>query len=511
MMAAQHVETGFSLKQLLSGIVEVNVDVNISMLTLDAREIAVGGLFFAVSGAQSHGMQFAEQALKNGAAAIVFDPASGGDLLSKKFSNRDDVVMYGLNNLSNYVSEIASRFYQKPSKKVPVIGITGTNGKTSISHFVAQAMGVRQPCAVMGTLGWGFLDGLAQTVNTTPDAVSVQRDLCALVNERAKAISMEVSSHGLQQRRVAAVEFEGAVFTNLTQDHLDYHGSMEAYGAAKLELFRSPSLKYAVVNLDDDYSATIVKALASSVTLFGYSRSPMAGERVDVLLRIRNEVVGVDGLNFSFDYQGQQYEVHSKLLGGFNVDNTAATLTVLLAQGWEILDAIDAIAGLKNVPGRMQHILLDESLPLVVVDYAHTPDALASVLKTVREHCDGTLIVVFGCGGDRDSSKRELMGQVASAHADSIIVTNDNPRHESAAQIAKAIMLGVDDGVQAEVLLDRESAIKKAVNSASANDIIVVAGKGHESYQLMADKKLPFSDAGVVRSALQLRLKGGEL
>ena len=509
MMAAQHIEPGFSLRNLLLGIAEVGDDVGVSMLTLDARDITIGGLFLAVSGAQRHGMQYAEQAIQNGVAAIVFDPKFGGDLLSKKFTNRDDVVMLELSDLSKYVSEIASRFYQYPSKKIPVIGITGTNGKTSVSHFIAQAMGASQPCAVIGTLGWGFLGRLTKTVNTTPDAVSIQRSLSGLLDEKAEAIVMEVSSHGLQQNRVAAVEFNGAVFTNLTHDHLDYHGSMDAYGEAKLKLFQSPALKFAVVNLDDSYSTKIIKTLDLDVKLFGYSRLPTTDKKVDVLLRITNEVVDVGGLSFSLDYQGHQYDVRSELVGGFNIDNITATLAVLLAKGWEIREAINAVANLKNAPGRMERILLDESLPLVVVDFAHTPDALASVLESVREHCDGKLIVVFGCGGDRDPSKRELMGQVASTLADSVIVTNDNPRHESAECIAEAIMLGVRDDAEAEVLLDRKAAISKAVSDASVNDVVVVAGKGHEDYQLMADERMPFSDIDVVRSALHYRLTGG--
>lgn len=507
MMAAQHIESGLSLRDLLSGIAEVDVDVDVSMLTLDARDIAIGGLFLAISGSQNHGMQYVRQAIKNGAAAIIFDPKSGGNLLSKKFVNRDDIVLLELSDLSNYVSEIASRFYQYPSKETSVVGITGTNGKTSISHFMAQAMGIRQPCGVIGTLGWGFLGRLTKTVNTTPDAVSVQCGLSQLVNEKAQAIAMEVSSHGLQQHRVAAVEFDGAVFTNLTHDHLDYHGSMEAYGEAKLTLFKSPTLKFAVVNLDDSYSSVIVKTLASPVTLLGYTRLSKVNERVNALLHITNEVVDKDGLRFSLNFQGRQYDVRTDLLGRFNIDNVTATLAILFAQGWGVQEAIEAVEGLESIPGRMECISLDDSLPLVIVDFAHTPDALASVLKSVREHCDGRLMVVFGCGGDRDSSKRTLMGQVADAHADSIIVTNDNPRHENAEKIAEEIMLGA--GAEAEVLLDRESAINKAVNSASADDVVVVAGKGHEGFQLIADKKLPFNDADVVRSALQHRLKGG--
>ena len=219
------------------------------------------------------------------------------------------------------------------------------------------------------------------------------------------------------------------MFTNLTHDHLDYHGSMEAYGEAKLTLFKSPTLKFAVVNLDDSYSSVIVKTLASPVTLLGYTRLSKVNERVNALLHITNEVVDKDGLSFSLNFQGQKYDVRSDLLGRFNIDNIAATLAILFAQGWGMQEAIEAVKGLESIPGRMECISHDDSLPLVIVDFAHTPDALASVLKSVREHCDGRLIVVFGCGGDRDSSKRALMGQVADAHADSIIVTNDNPRH----------------------------------------------------------------------------------
>ena len=507
MMAAQYLGGVFSLKELFADVVEIDADLSISMMTLDARDVKSGGLFFAVSGSNSHGMQYADQAIKNGASVIAFEPAQGGSLLARKYAQQAGVVLIEVEGLALVISQLASRFYQHPSRQLSVVGITGTNGKTSVSHYLAQAMQGSVSCGVIGTLGWGFLSNLVKTNNTTPDAVSTQAQLASLVNDSAEAVAVEVSSHGLQQHRVASVQFEGAVFTNLTHDHLDYHGSMEAYGEAKLELFKNSHLKYVVVNLDDSFSSKILDVLPNSVVVYGVTRFKNTDSRVNVPLFIQNERHDLKGLSFELGCLGETRLVCTKLLGDFNADNIACTLAVLLAAGRPIEGAVDSVKSIEAVAGRMEFIQLSEQLPSVVVDYAHTPDALASVLRTVRLHCAGKLIVIFGCGGDRDQGKRSLMGSVAGELADTILITSDNPRNESAGAIAEQIILGVAD--QAKVIreFDREQAIKRGVDIASSDDIIIVAGKGHEDYQLVGSERLSFSDAVVVRRALEARLE----
>ncbi|PCH83805.1 MAG: UDP-N-acetylmuramoyl-L-alanyl-D-glutamate--2,6-diaminopimelate ligase [Piscirickettsiaceae bacterium] len=508
MMAAKRYEAEMtSLRELLAGVVNVDVDVCISMMTLDARSVESDGLFCAVNGSRAHGLQYADQAIRHGVSAIIYDPAGGGLLLAEKYNKRSDVVMVAIVNLASQLSELAARFYQRPANKLSVIGITGTNGKTSVSHYIAEAMQERQRCAMIGTLGWGFLGELIKTDNTTPDAISVQAQLASAGHAGAKVVAMEVSSHGLQQARVATVAFNGAVFTNLTHDHLDYHGSMEAYGAAKLALFENQSLTYAVINLDDEFSAKILSVLSPSVRVYGYSRVPHLNADVDVLMCVENELNDIDGLSFQLNLLGRLASVKASLFGDFNVDNVVATMAVLLAEGWSLTDAADAVQSISNVPGRMECVVIDDALPMVIVDFAHTPDALASVLKTVRQHCGGSLSVVFGCGGNRDRSKRALMGNVAADYADSIIITTDNPRDESAEEIAQHILGGVKDQSSTSIVLDRAEAISQAINDASIGDIVVVAGKGHEDYQLIGGKTLRFSDVEVVRAALERRLQ----
>ncbi len=508
MMPAPQSPSWVSLRYLLDGMVTVNRDIVVAAPTVDARAIEENGLFLALSGAQSHGLVYADQAIRGGVAAIVYEAGDGIDCLVQKVKSQHDICLIELSNLSAHVSEIAARYYQRPSENMPVIGVTGTNGKTSVSHFVAQALSVDgMTCGVIGTLGWGNPNNLIPTVNTTPDAASVQQQLAQLLSEGSRVVAMEVSSHGLDQGRVSAVEFQGAVFTNLSHDHLDYHQTMEAYGDAKLTLFKTPSLEFAVLNKDDAFSQDILNALSADVSVLMFSRFKQQDEVACLL--ISNERLTVNGLSFDVSFNGCSTHVQSALLGKFNVDNLVASMAVLMAMGCAFNEAAVKIQSVTNVAGRMQVLSAGKQAPTVVVDYAHTPDALKLALLSLREHCDGALKIVFGCGGNRDEAKRSLMGSVAVELADEIIITNDNPRFESAEKIVEQIKAGMPDESGVSVVLDRALAIQTSIMQARAGDMILVAGKGHEAYQQVGDEKIAFSDVTHVKKALACRAGEG--
>jgi len=508
MMPMQRDSFAVPLKTLLKGLVEIDSDICIAGLSVDARKIQTGDLFLAVAGSIAHGLSFAEQAISHGVAVIVYDPASNGEFLAGDVKSKSDIKLIALDDLSGHVSAIAARFYSYPSEKMSVIGITGTNGKTSVSHFVAQALTKNKTaCGVVGTLGWGLLDSLNETINTTPDAVSVQSQLSSLLNDGVNAVAMEVSSHGLDQARVEAVDFKGAIFTNLSHDHLDYHKTLEAYGQAKLSLFKAPSIEFVVLNGDDEFSQKIRAVLAPSVKVLSYSRGVSKGQSADNnVFVISGEKQTVSGLSFKVGFNGQSAHIKSPLFGSFNVDNLVAALACLVAMGQGFEEATVAIQGLKSVAGRMESISLFENCPTVVVDYAHTPDALKLALSSLREHCTGELKLVFGCGGNRDEAKRAVMGRIAVEGADQVVITNDNPRFESAEKIAEQIQSGTSGAKNVQVILNREQAIQQIIADAGSDDIVLVAGKGHEDYQQVKDVKIAFSDVDCVKAALNNRV-----
>lgn len=507
MMPAQKNLSLVSLQYLLQGMKSIKSDVLVAKPSVDARNIELNGVFLAVSGTDSHGLMYADQAIAHGAKAIVYDPSSGGDFLAEKIKKQHDIRLIELDNLSANASEIASRFYNEPSLALSVIGITGTNGKTSISHFIAQALSSeKNDCGVIGTLGWGSVDKLQPTMNTTPDAVSVQYQLATLVNEEADTVAMEVSSHGLEQNRVKAVAFKGAVFTNLSHDHLDYHQTMEAYGLAKLELFKCASLEFVVLNTDDVFSQTIIDVLSPTIKVFSFSRSARkSSELSERALVISNEKLILTGLSFDVTFAAQTVSISSSLFGAFNVDNVVATMGVLIAMGSTLEESAAQVQGLKSVAGRMQTIAKDSTAPTVIIDYAHTPDALKLALQSLRAHCEGEIKLIFGCGGNRDATKRPVMGAIAAEYSDAVVISNDNPRDESAEKIAEQIKAGAPGANHLTIELDRQRAIEQTIAGASASDIILVAGKGHEEYQQIGEEKIAFSDANEARKALNKR------
>ena len=462
----------------------------IERLTSDSRRCAPGAAFFAYPGEKADGRAHISDALARGASAVLWE---SGD----RFTWRDEwrVPNVGVERLKSRAGELAAGFYGRPSEKLWTCGVTGTNGKTSCSQWLAALLAMTgSSAAVIGTLGSGYPGRLAGVGNTTPDAIELQERLAAFAREGAQAVAMEVSSHGLVQGRVNGVAFACALFTNLSHDHLDYHGSMAAYAEAKSRLFDMPGLQCAVLNMDDALGRTLAaRTRARGVRTIGYAtQGPARG--VDEFLRVRGDEI---------ESSWGRAPLRVNAVGHFNVANALGVLGCLVAKGIAFADAAPLLERLPAVPGRMQKV---GERPLVVVDYAHTPDALEKVLCALRPVADergGRLVVVFGAGGDRDASKRPLMGAVAARLADRVILTSDNPRSEDPHAIIAAIAAGVKG--RHDVEPDRARAIAAAVGRAADEDVILLAGKGHESTQEIAGARLPFSDAGVARDALVSR------
>ena len=460
-------------------------------LTLDSRKVLPGDMFLAIPGTLHDAREHIADAIARGAAAVVYEAAGAPFVLANP-----GVALIPLKGLAEQLSAIAGRFYGEPSRAMRVVGVTGTNGKTSVTQLIAQALGhLGAPCGIIGTLGCGFHGELEVGRHTTPDALAVQATLADLKQAGARAIAMEVSSHGLDQHRVAAVDFEVAVFTNLTRDHLDYHGSMQSYGEVKSRLFAWEQLKCRVINLDDAFGRQLAQQQLPS-RLLGYS--------------LENPAADLYCLDAQFSDQGIEARIitpqgdgllRSGLIGRFNLSNLLATIGALIAMGYPQDEILAAIPRLQGPAGRMQR-LGGASQPLVVVDYAHTPDALEKVLAALRPQVRGELLCLFGCGGDRDRGKRPLMAAVAEKLADRVVVTDDNPRTEAPEQIFSDIRAGFARPQNVQFLHGRETAISSLIASAKAGDVVVLAGKGHEDYQEINGQRLTFSDLQQAAKAL---------
>jgi UDP-N-acetylmuramoyl-L-alanyl-D-glutamate--2,6-diaminopimelate ligase len=475
--------------------------VRVTGLSVDSRSLRAGEVFVAYPGARHDGRRFIAQALERGAAAVLWE-REGFDW--KSAWRIPNMPLSGLRETAGY---LAHEVYRRPSEQLWTMGVTGTNGKTSCSQWLAQACsacGART--AVMGTLGTGFPGEkpLDPAANTTPEAVTVHRSLAALLSAGAQGIAMEVSSIGLDQGRVNGVAFGAALFTNLSRDHLDYHGDMDRYARAKQRLFDAPSLKHAVLNLDDPQGVHLVRSLAGRVNRAGYSCFAGGASRAGLERYAEAHAIEISPTGIGFDVRCSWGEarIESSLLGRYNVSNLLGVLTTMLVSGVPFQQAIAAVAVLKAVAGRLQR-LGGRGRPLAVIDYAHTPDALEQTLvalKDVARAAGGRLHVLFGCGGERDRGKRPLMGAVAARHADTITVTSDNPRAEDPAQIIRAITSTLARPY--EVIEDRRLAIARSIASAGANDVVLIAGKGHENYQEISGTRYPFSDAVEAEKAL---------
>ncbi len=471
----------------------------VSGLTLDSRSVDKDYLFLAVAGTRSHGLVHLQQALDNGASLILAEasPDWPQDRIRRLKCSVPILVLDGLQRMD---SKIAARFHGNPAQDMRMVGVTGTNGKTSVSLFLAQALPEEWCCAVTGTTGNGFPGRLQPASHTTPDAVQAQRILADLKLAGAKTVAMEVSSHALDQYRVAAVPFHTAVFTNLSRDHLDYHGSMQAYAAAKRRLFGMQGLQLAVVNADDAAGEELLSSLKGKVTTIACYRGDSSVD-AEKFIRIERMEQRSQGLYLRCSSSWGSAEINSRLLGDFNADNLMLVLGVMLGWGVPISQAVARLQCLETVPGRMQK-LGGGNHPLVVVDFAHTPDALSKVLTSLRGHTSGDLYCVFGCGGDRDRGKRAHMGRLAEALADRVILTDDNPRAEASAAILEDILEGMQAPRNTLVIPDRAKAIATAIGQAQAGDTILVAGKGHETWQQIGQQRLPFSDVEQVRHCL---------
>ncbi|MGN6479559.1 UDP-N-acetylmuramoyl-L-alanyl-D-glutamate--2,6-diaminopimelate ligase [Luteibacter sp.] len=488
--------SSMNLNELLNGFADAQGagEIVVSGLSLDSREIAAGNAFVALRGTKGHGMDFAAKAVENGAAVILaeapFDAADPG------------VPVVTVKDLREHTGAIAARFHGEPTEALEVIGVTGTNGKTSTVQLIAQALAFlhRKP-ATVGTLGAGMHGAVVEGERTTPDAISMQGLFASFRAEGATHVAMEVSSHALEQGRVNAVHFDIAVFTNLTRDHLDYHGTMEAYGAAKAKLFAFPGLKAAVINVDDAFGVKLAKGLPEGVAKLRTSMAHDATEK-DAEVRADIVVTSAKGLSFNLSTPWGMRTVRSALLGRFNVANLLAVAAVLGALGEPFERIHAALEALEPVNGRMSRLGGDGKKPLVVVDYSHTPDALKQALLALRSHTKGKLICVFGAGGDRDAGKRPIMAGIAERLADVVIVTDDNPRSEDGDAIVAQIVAGFVHPDTVAVERDRAKAIALALNGAKADDVVLIAGKGHETYQEGPDGKLPFDDLAVAQGLM---------
>lgn len=462
------------LSQLLAPYISIspNDDREVTNLCLSSRDVKPGALFFAYPGEKADGRNYIQDAIKNGAVAVVAESTG-----QAQGAAPTSTVIY-LNDIQSKIGPIAQKFYDYPAKKMKIIGVTGTNGKTSVTYILAQIFNLWGISAVsMGTFGIGKPgEKFIETGINTPDPVSLQRYFSELTQQGCKVVAMEVSSHGLAQDRVRGIDFEAAIFTNLTQDHLDYHHTMHEYGLAKERFLTHHGVKKAIFNLDDAWCANLYQKYKNEkLSCFAYSlKTPM------------------------IDLKDTQF------IGQFNLQNILAAVTCLISLGYDEASVLSTLAKVRPVPGRLELLQLP-GMPSCVIDYAHTPDALQKALLAVREMTQGKLYCIFGCGGDRDTSKRPLMAAIAEKFADAVCITDDNPRNEASEKILEDIMTGFSAKADFVVIADREAAIRETILRAKENDTVLIAGKGHEDYQIVKDKKHFFSDQLVVKKVFGLK------
>ena len=478
-----------SLQTLLEGWCETVPDVVIDGIGLDSRRVREGQAFIAVAGASTHGIAHAAQAQARGASVVIHDGLAPLPELG--------IPSVVVADLGKHLSSLGARFFHSPSQHLTIAGVTGTNGKTSTAHYIAQSwQRTSGDAGIIGTIGYGPLHALKAADMTTPDPISLQAMLSGCLDQSLEKVAMEVSSHALDQGRCDDVAFDVAVFTNLSRDHLDYHGTMEAYAAAKRRLFFECHPRFAVINHDDPEGKYLVQNISNGTEVFSYGTNGSS--------ELRGSVLQMDssGMTLSLASPWGGGEVRTGLLGAFNVSNLLAAAGTLALLGMPWAQVMHQIVIMKAMPARKNCIGGEPDQPVVVVDYAHTPDALRQALTALRSHLHGRLVCVFGCGGDRDSGKRPMMARVAESLADRIVLTSDNPRDEDPRVIFSEMMAGLENPGQAQVVEDRASAIRTAVLESNSGDIVLVAGKGHEAWQELKGKKVPFSDEAAVHAAL---------
>jgi len=479
-----------SIRTLLEGWCENVPDVTVTGIELDSRRVQSGYAFLAVAGARTHGLQHVVQAQANGAAIVIHDGLAEAPAMK--------IPLVAVPGLGSLLSAIAARFFHSPSDHLTIAGVTGTNGKTSTAHFIAQAwQRTSGDAGTVGTIGYGPIGRLKPANMTTPDPISLQAMLSDCIDQGVEKLAMEVSSHALDQGRCDDVAFDAAVFTNLSRDHLDYHGTMEAYANAKRRLFIDYHPRFAVINLDDAFGKVLATEIANGTQVFTYGTNGSS--------ELRGSVLNMDsmGMKIRLASPWGEGELRTGLLGAFNISNLLAAAGTLALLGMPWSQVIDQMEMMRAVPGRMHCMGGEVDQPVVVVDYAHTPDALQHALRALRSHLHGRLVCVFGCGGDRDKGKRPMMAQIAESLSDRIVLTTDNPRSEDPAAIIRDMTAGLEHPELAKVVIDRASAIRQAIHESGPGDIVLVAGKGHEAWQEVCGRKIPFSDEAAVHSALE--------
>ncbi len=501
MMTVKQQSLSKTLSVLLANIISIPMeyDVEINHLQVDSRQVEQGDLFIAIHGEAANGLDYIDTAIEAGAAAVLWEAKTNAIPCAWSKNNKQSrrIPLIAISDLKPKLGELASLFYGYPSKVLNLVAVTGTNGKTSCINFIAQALAKEKSCGLIGTLGVGVYPDIISGINTTPDVVTLHKTLADFVEQSVNCGAVEVSSHALAQGRVDQVLFNVAIFTNLTQDHLDYHGTMENYLKEKIKLFQLPYLKTAIVNVNDHYGQEIVKStVVENIITYGIDRTINAPDIYATDIQYSENKT-----KFNLNTPQGVVAVISSLLGDFNISNVLAVSAYLQLQGYSLQKISEKISKLKPVAGRMQKINKADS-PLVIVDYAHTPDALKQVLQTLSIQFKGNLTCVFGCGGERDKDKRFQMGKIADMYADTIVLTNDNPRSESAEQIIQQIHQGVNDNEKVIIEFDRKKAIKLAIKNTDVTGCVLVAGKGHENYQMIADQKFEFNDMNVVEEIL---------
>ena len=469
-------------------------------ITTESRSVSRDGLFLACRGNTHHGLEFVDQALAARPSAIAWEPDAGvrAPVLPA------DICGFAVPHLGQRLGEIANRFFATPSAALAVTGITGTNGKTTTAWLVTQALGkLGESAGYMGTLGHGLGVEVRTGALTTPGCITLHRQLRELADAGARHAVLEVSSHALDQKRIDGVHFSTVAFSNLGRDHLDYHRDQQHYAEAKTRLFRVGA-RTAVINLDDPFGRTLTESLPRETACLGVSMHGNPAAK----LRAELAETGADGLVLELCGDFGTARLSSRLWGTFNAENLLLAAGILLAQGWPLDRVVAALADCTAPPGRMQLVSASAGQPAVLVDFAHTPDALRKALAAIRTHCSGQLWCVFGCGGNRDRGKRALMGSVAVELADRVIITDDNPRDEASQQIIDDILAGAGSGSMVQVIPDRATAIERAIHLAVPGDAILIAGKGHEQTQIVAGVSRPFSDVAVAVAALSVTQQG---
>ena len=493
-MTAESIMPQANLQQLLRGIAAAP-PLAIGNIASDSRQLGQGDVFFALQGAATHGLDHAAAAVAAGAAAIVYDRDAGG-----AHALPESVLLVPVSGLAGHIGEIANRWFGFPSGKLFVTGITGTNGKTTVAFLLSQCLNrLGRNAAYIGTLGSGSGSGelLQGGGLTTPACIDLHRLLAEFLEAGATQVALEVSSHGLQQDRVAGVEFDAAIFTNLSRDHIDYHGDMQSYAETKARLFLEQELQHRIINVDDPFGRELAARCEHNVVMVsGESVAPVAGQ---TFLSARRAPAGPDGARISVSGSWGNAEFELPLAGSFNVQNAASVLALLLCREVPLAAACEFLATAEAPPGRLQQVAAAAG-PRVYVDYAHTPAALEAALRALRPHVKGRLWCVFGCGGDRDQGKRPMMGKTAARLADCPIVTSDNPRSEPPENIIADTLSGMPDDSIA--IADRAAAISYAITHAGDDDLLLIAGKGHETYQQTGDRRTPFSDYQVAAGVL---------